>query len=794
VDIMPLSIDITKLVLAPFLQDNIIDGETREPAIGQVFYYKAGCPNCPKPIYIETGDPQDPFVESPNPIPLDAAGSIPYYTWAYPFDENDASVPELYDVVVKRLDNTEILRRDNWPPMEAGGSTPTEEPGNTLNLCGNYEFHSMVNEDIYSIFPVDKNVTNVCWGWQFVLDDATKYNLHYESVLLNQGAATDVEQTPLNELIVRFENTQGTSGKRYLSFHLGTYNAFQGKYIYISEYLRNINATPSLDVLIYRVNSGVVENPINLGTLTIPSSSLEKVELTVQIPDITATGYDVTDRIHFALSPPENVDCSFGITANWYQVVEKLTDKGSASRLPLGLSRANAFFKEPDLNNASDGTIPNSFNLEGDQTEDGLALTVSEGRRDVLVRTGTIEHVAINSVHQINGAVELTEEDDYMIYDNVIPNEAGQNPKVARANRLIYELYHSNLNPRHSFAAAQIAADTAEVSLLGGDTFKTAWTTNNPAAIVLTPKLNPHPYEVIATKTAPDKLKLQYAVDTFTPPNQFQTDYPECFTTSGPPDSGYPIPPVNNIGNWFQKDFEDATTPPYGDSSLFTQVNIAAGGGLGVGLELTFTDTDPTKYVPTKKSFVIPPSTSYDTITKYNNFIEIPASTEPNLRAHPYTRSHPAATGVVPGSVHLVWSNKTPSSQYIKGKKATAVIDISSGVPNTEALIDKTVSTFNTGEATDVKFNTLPNHGDWIKFSNDIDDYTLQFLEQGQPTPALETGNRRLFLITFNPTLTTEELVKIIVEKFPIFMRALPTLSELGLSPFSDSTTFMMNL
>lgn len=802
---MPLNINIKKLVRSPFLQDNIIDPDTREPAIGEVHYYKAGCDGCPKNIYIETGDPQNPYEAAPNPITLDSSGSIPYgYTFAYPFDENDESTQELYDVVVKRLsDNTEILRRNNWPPI-IDAEKPDSGAISNLNICPNYEFHSIVDADLYATKPVKKAFQTMAWGWYWFLEDSSKYDLSYRATLLNQGSPPDIEETPLNEMVIRFTNSQGNSGYRHLGFYLGTYNAFQGKFIALSHYLANINATPSLNVFLVRYNKGLgtIDSPINLGTLTIPSSSLTKVELTVKIPDITETGYISEDRAYIALSPPENIDCEFSITANWCQVVSSETSTASPSRLPMGLSRAQAFFNEFDLNMATNGRVRDSFEDNSNnlfQSDDGLALTVSDGERDAILKTGSIQQVLTISADRINDSVPITESNEVPLFRDEKYTGNSVLPKLCRNNRLIYELYHSNANNEHALLTARKAPDSVEVSLINGN-FSSPWSTNNTTAITLTTSGSGLPYGVIPTKISPSTLRLQYP--TVWNPAPVEPIYPAGVQNQdfyGPGGyMGLPIQPSPNIGNWFEVNFVRVSEPvvlPYG-SDILQSTYVPPSGGLGQGVDLEFTVNTPELYGPKSLTYESELTVSRNLfyINKFYDFIEIPSISLPTLRGIPYasSRDNSGQQFIYRNPAITLYWRTLSVPKIIRGQQSTLEIDVR-GLSTVEQLIDKTVVSMSGKSEYTIKYNQIPNNGDWIKFSNDIDVFSAQFIKQGEPTPIPPSGVTRNFLIDIYDNDTTSTLAARTLEVFPLFFRYIPSLSQLEISPTSFST-YVLNL
>ena len=121
-----MAINNSKLILSPPLQQNFIDPTMRFPAMGKIYFFKAGT-TTPKSVYQRSNDPANPYVVTPNPITLDTSGSLPYDIFFYPFNDNDSTAKELYDIYVYDESGVEIFKRLNWPPAEnittSNGST-----------------------------------------------------------------------------------------------------------------------------------------------------------------------------------------------------------------------------------------------------------------------------------------------------------------------------------------------------------------------------------------------------------------------------------------------------------------------------------------------------------------------------------------------------------------------------------------------------------------------------------------------------------------------------------------------
>jgi hypothetical protein len=797
-----MAVNFDKLILSPPMQQNFIDPVTREPAIGKAFFFKAGCPDCPKAVYRLSGDPQDPFVPEIE-IELDSSGSLPYDIWFYPFNEDNESEQQLYDWFVRTADNRIVFSRTNWPPTSEIKPNPNANV-NALNLCPNFEFHSMVDEDINSNIPAVTG-TIFAWGWKALFEDESTFNFIYSSNLLNQGAATDINQTPLNEVRIKFFSSSASTGFRRLTFYLGTYNAFQGKFIYASHFLRNISNCPSLTIKLLReIGSGTdvtFTTPITVGTLPIASNNLELSESTFQIPDITETTYSASDRLYISLEPQENVDLEFGITANFYQVVESITAKGTPSRFPFGLSLATAWFSSGDLNIDNELVSKIYGGNENPQSNDGLSNTRSRGERDVILKTGMVEEVLSGAVHQFNTGLLLTDSLDRLIYKDEVPRETGETiRKLSRSNRLISVLRDTALNKKHAFEATKTAIDTVNVSLKNGSIFLNDWVSSNPASILLTKNGSGFTYGVEAEKLTPSTMRLQYTHD-FSVVSGFKADYPLGSDQSSFIETGFPIPPVTNIGNWYLNDFSDIpqNTTLYGSNTILS-TQIPAGGGKGPGLILNYNSTVINNYVAKYVELPILIPQIVGKSKRYYDFIEIPSQSF-NTRAIPYFAnlksifSEPAINTLPSaGAIHLIYSRNTPSSQYMSGAEKTIVLEIPLSVSTKTELIDFTVASLVSLESYSIKTLSIPSHGQFIRFSNDIFDYVVVFAQEGFGMPPLPSGNfEKFWHIVFNPTETIEKFNERFVSFFDYLMYALPSLSELG-KVNAPNSNWMINL
>jgi hypothetical protein len=116
-------IDTSKLVVAPVLQDYLVDKATGEAlTAGVVTCYKDNSRNTLKNWYYQSGVyPNYTYIALPNPLTLSAAGTIvdesgnDVLPMFYPFAESDHSTRETYYITVVNSTGTSQFTRQNFP-------------------------------------------------------------------------------------------------------------------------------------------------------------------------------------------------------------------------------------------------------------------------------------------------------------------------------------------------------------------------------------------------------------------------------------------------------------------------------------------------------------------------------------------------------------------------------------------------------------------------------------------------------------------------------------------------------
>lgn len=141
-----MAVDFSLLVTDLSIQNQIVDkfkstNVSQSASGAQVFFFKTD-KITPKNVYIDTGDPQNQFIVSPNPITLNTAGAFDQELYFYFFDESvdnpTENDQELYYIQVINTDNVTIYETNNFvlnPITGGGGGGATT---NIVNLAPSY--------------------------------------------------------------------------------------------------------------------------------------------------------------------------------------------------------------------------------------------------------------------------------------------------------------------------------------------------------------------------------------------------------------------------------------------------------------------------------------------------------------------------------------------------------------------------------------------------------------------------------------------------------------------------------
>lgn len=162
-----MTIDVSKLIAAPMLQDFLIGKDGLPLADGVVTFYQDSNNTILKNIYYQIGVPGNySYIALPNPLTLSAAGTIqdvngndviPFY---YPWSETNSDIPQSYFVTVYNSLGQLQFTRSNFPFLPPS-TTPTVTTTPTLE---NY----LINNRFWrNIGTLNSETLSQSWTYQY---------------------------------------------------------------------------------------------------------------------------------------------------------------------------------------------------------------------------------------------------------------------------------------------------------------------------------------------------------------------------------------------------------------------------------------------------------------------------------------------------------------------------------------------------------------------------------------------------------------------------------------------------
>lgn len=758
-----MTIKTDELILAPPLQQSVIDPLTRLPAVGTL-YFKSALTQKPKAVYIATGDTQNPY-QGVTQIRLNNAGALPHPIYCYPFDETDDTQSELYDIALMNDAGQTIFTRNNFPQTGAGDGIALYNRSHQQNLCPSYGFNSPIHPTDFSEqngqafnqaynWCLQDMGTPIAYGWNLWAGSDVDYRLYYEF----QEAPANLAHNPQYELLLTVQDAQPTATSFVrLGCKLGAYNAFQGKTLRLSHYLRWLNSEPfgPINIVFLRTKNGKTQSPISLGTLTAsPVMSLQQQVVT--IPPLPETdGYTCDDVALLYLDFPTGVDFKMGITANWYQV-----DTGQL--LAIETSHAD---------NIS-GAFFGGWTSIGDsclhQEEAGLPTAFRQGQFAGLNKTGEIVQ-RLKGADSPNYAVELS---GGLYYWDDFVDDTG-----IKINRLVPALSALDIQFTQDLAQplfySNLKNNEVDLGLKNGE-FTSEWDASQAPTILLSKSKEHYPYDIRITKNSATEATIKYVYN-WHPNEQVGRDW-YCRGR------GRYIPIADGpIGNW---DDIACDKSPYGTRKLQTTILEHGSDTKPPAVKLTFTSENVQDYATYfGKRF------GY---YQYRTFIEIPTQDCGTLRAHPYYIPGGSPPDVIQGAVHIVFTGDI-TQRVLPGKRSTLNIDLKD-IQTTEQLIDVLVTKTGGGEAYHLKITALPRNGAVLKFSNNTDDYALLFHQIGLSFPSKPTGVENVLVLHFHAGMDVNELTKQIAIAMQRWIIRIPQASDLGLDAKNKKYGYWLTL
>lgn len=289
-------VDFAKLELSPPPQITFVDPNTREPAVGTIYFFKATDHDTPKLVYRDSGDPDNPFTAITQ-VTLDAAGAWPYPIYLYPYD--DTGNQELYYVQGLRADSdcnnpSEFFAVDNWPnkyPASGGGGG--SETNDVYNFITDGIFSFPFNFNIPGDTPgqILNNNTQIAQSWYFETDTVGKTPAQNNVFVTFEPLYLDgLAGNPVNACRVKVTNFVGQMNKLDVYQDLGPINLLQNE---------------SITLLIQGLDN------LGAGSTTVITPILEfkysgTKTTTQELDAITLTGTEATHSITAAIQELDN--------------------------------------------------------------------------------------------------------------------------------------------------------------------------------------------------------------------------------------------------------------------------------------------------------------------------------------------------------------------------------------------------------------------------------------------------------------------------------------------------------
>lgn len=205
----------SRYVTAPALEQAFIDKKSGLPLVnGIITFYQDKQRTVLKPIYTLSGDPSCTYVALPNPLRLNAVGTIqdangnnvlPYY---FPYD--DEGNVELYYVTVESMDGQLQFTREGWPNLPIGQNSNKK---NLLNLIPNGQFllHNTIPAQENRVEgEINQAVTYLApGGWTF---QRPEHSTAKDLVVFERFGSSVNNPSGYPRYAIRIENQRPSSG------------------------------------------------------------------------------------------------------------------------------------------------------------------------------------------------------------------------------------------------------------------------------------------------------------------------------------------------------------------------------------------------------------------------------------------------------------------------------------------------------------------------------------------------------------------------------------------------------
>ncbi len=383
-----MAINTTLLTLISSIQQNFIDPNTRTPAIGTAYFYRAGT-QVPKAVYIRTDSANNTY-QGITEIVLDASGSFPHPIYAYTYSEDNESVYESYDLILKNSMDTEIFRVNEWPPVPNIDRLSERISDYIVNGQFNYpiKFYNENGEPN----QVKINPTTVAPGWIFDTDgDLSTYKkyIKFEEII----NSTEIN-LPKYLCIVDGRIIDATETKSQLKQVLGPAEILAGSPFSFSFFAQDRAASGTVLRVILQRNYGDISagasSPDNyeMGTFIL-DSSLSRYDGFFNIPSLEGKTIISAEKAATSLV----FIFAFPSGSSYEMAFTSIASRNVVGEIP-------SFEERPNFESVSDA-FGNSLNLQNiDTSFNGAVYTYLNGFTQLDKKTGEFVKISKKSLKQ----------------------------------------------------------------------------------------------------------------------------------------------------------------------------------------------------------------------------------------------------------------------------------------------------------------------------------------------------------------------------------------------------------
>ena len=511
-----MAINNSKLILSPTLQQNFIDPNTRFPALAQIYFFKAGT-TIPKSVYQRSNDPSNPYVATPNPLPLDASGSLPYDIFFYPLNDNDSTLKELYDIYVYTTDaaivsqteeiacttdqdghvagnqseinpnGVEIFKRLNWPPVDNGVTNGNIADDYIVNGQFNYPIN-FYNSPKDKVGQIDNKKTAVCFGWEYDTDadlELAKRYVTFEEVLNDTFNNLPKYLITVDSLAI--DNLQTLN---CLSQRIGPVEDLAGKTVTFAFDGKDASGDGvNIDLVLERNYGNPVDGAsepeiIKIETFTLRTEMAQYIK-TFEVPSLNGKTLAGNSSLTLRFEMPLQNATKISLTS----VIAR-----------LGVAEFPEFINLP-VSFLNSQIIGQGIDLQGKSTADNFSmLSYFNGDFFFQAKTGTYELLDIDAAKAKQNVIILTDEDQEFSRNEA--NEYG----IPYSN--LYEVLGLKWGSRGDLQVTCDATSLTFTSLVDGDPHSNNSYSVGTTDWKLTEVQKSNKFGITLTKKQPNKLEF----------------------------------------------------------------------------------------------------------------------------------------------------------------------------------------------------------------------------------------------------------------------------------------------